>query len=216
MNYTLYVQKLSKTRSPINTAIIENMNIYQTLKHSNYRIAVQACSKSPRQALFFPHSHKQNTHTKTSKFINYQSKPQQQRSQAKNRCIVLFQICNVECSFVEITNDTKYRTFCFFPQVDRTENFASKMASLFRPVWRKKNLFSYALQTLALKYIHLYALLSTYLSGEHSKKTCQASEKNPSKPRFSGPFYILSHFPSFSLLLPNSISSGNENKHLVS
>lgn len=90
------------------------------------------------------------------------------------------------------------------------------MASLFRPVWRKKNLFSYALQTLALKYIHLYALLSTYLSGEHSKKTCQASEKNPSKPRFSGPFYILSHFPSFSLLLPNSISSGNENKHLVS
>lgn len=150
MNYTLYVQKLSKTRSPINTAIIENMNIYQTLKHSNYRIAVQACSKSPRQALFFPHSHKQNTHTKSSKFINYQSKPQQQRSQAKNRCIVLFQICNVECSFVEITNDTKYRTFCFFPQVDRTENFASKMASLFRPVWRKKNLLSYALQTLQL------------------------------------------------------------------
>lgn len=110
MNYTLYVQKLSKTRSPINTAIIENMNFYQTLKHSNYRIAVQACSKSSRQALFSPLT-QAKPHTKSSKFINYQSKPQQQRSQAKNRCIVLFQICNVECSFVEITNDTKYRTY---------------------------------------------------------------------------------------------------------
>lgn len=56
------------------------------------------------------------------------------------------------------------------------------MASLFRPVWRKKNLFSYALQTLALKYIHLYALLSTYLSGEHSKKLAKQVKKNPQNP----------------------------------
>lgn len=65
------------------------------------------------------------------------------------------------------------------------------MASLFRPVGRKKNLFSYALQTLALKYINFYALLSTYL-GRALKKTCQASEKSAPKSRFSGPFYTFS------------------------
>lgn len=59
----------------------------------------------------------------------------------------------------------------------------------------KKNLFSYALQTLALKYIYLYALLSTYLSGEHSKKkTCQASEKTPQNP---GLVVLSIYFPIF-------------------
>lgn len=52
--------------------------------------------------------------------------------------------------------------------------------------------------------------------GSIHKKNLPSKWKNPSKPRFSGPFYILSHFPSFSLLPPNSISSGNEKKHLVS
>lgn len=139
MNYTLYVQKLSKTRSPINTAIIENMNIYQTLKHSQttgqpYKLV----RRVRRQALFFP-THTNKTPTpkcQNSSTISIETAVVEIAS--KNRCIVLFQICNVECSFVDITNDTKYRTFCFFPQVDRTENFASKMASLFRPVGRKK------------------------------------------------------------------------------
>lgn len=65
--------------------------------------------------------------------------------------------------------------------------------------------------------IHTSLRTSFYLSlGGAFKKNLPSKWKNPSKPRFSGPFYILSHFPSFSLLPPNSISSGNENKHLVS
>lgn len=41
---------------------------------------------------------------------------------------------------------------------------------------------------------HLYALLSTYLSGEHSKKTCQASEKTPQNP---GLVVLSIYFPIF-------------------
>lgn len=109
-----------------NTAIIENMNIYQTLNTQNYRIAVHYCSKRRTSSIFpLPQTHTHTHTTKSTKFINLSIETaEQQRSQAKC-CIVLLQICNVECSFVDkhnkpITNDTKYRSFCFFPQVDRT------------------------------------------------------------------------------------------------
>lgn len=72
----------------------------------------------------------------------------------------------------------------------------------------KKNLFSYALQTLALKYKNFYALLSTYLGGA-LKKLAKQVEKSAAKPRFSGPFYT---FPI--LFQTHSISSGNENKNI--
>lgn len=213
MNYTLYVQKLSKTRSPINTAIIENMNIYQTLKHSQttgqpYKLV----RRVRRQALFFP-THTKHTHQNVKIHQLYQSKPQQQRSQAKIVVLFYSRICNVECSFVDITNDTKYRTFCFFPQVDRTENFASKMASLFRPIRRKKNLFSYALQTLALKYINFYALLSTYLGGAFKKlaKQVEKTLPNPGLVVLS----ILSQSP-FELSNTLDFERKREQKHLVS
>lgn len=210
MNYTLYVQKLSKTRSPINTAIIENMNIYQTLKHSQttgqpYKLV----RRVRRQALFFP-THTNKTPTpkcQNSSTISIETAVVEIAS--KNRCIVLFQICNVECSFVDITNDTKYRTFCFFPQVDRTENFASKMASLFRPVGRKKKPIQLRFTNSSSK-IHKFLCTSLYLSRRSIlKKTCQASEKSAPKPRFSGPFYT---FPI--LFQTHSISSGNENKNI--
>lgn len=59
--------------------------------------------------------------------------------------------------------------------------------------------------------MHFFLPISREL---YKKKTCQASGKNAQNPGYVV-LYVLSHFPSFSLL-QTSISSGNGNKHLVS
>lgn len=83
------------------------------------------------------------------------------------------------------------------------------MASLFRPVGRKKKPIQLRFTNSSSK-IHKFLCTSLYLSRRSIlKKTCQASEKSAPKPRFSGPFYT---FPI--LFQTHSISSGNENKNI--
>lgn len=120
---------------------------------------------------------------------------------SKKCCIVLFYsyvMLSVLSLTKTITNGYKVSyTFCFFPQVDRTDKFASKMASLFRPVWRKKNPFLVTLYDSSSKiytYMYISMHLFLHLSRGSIKKTCQASGKTLKSQGFCGPFPA----PSFS------------------
>lgn len=99
-----------------------------------------------------------------------------------------------------ITNGYKVSyTFCFFPQVDRTDKFASKMASLFRPVWRKKNPFLVTLYDSSSKiYTYMYISMHLFLHlsrGSIKKKLAKQVEKR-SSPRVSVvPFQLLPFLP---------------------
>lgn len=136
---------------------------------------------------------------------------------SKKCCIVLFYsyvMLSVLSLTKIITNGYKVSyTFCFFPQVDRTEKFASKMASLFRPVWRKKNPFLVTLYDSSSKiYTYMYISMHLFLHlsrGSIKKKLAKQVEKR-SSPRVSVvPFQLLPSLPQ-----KNSISSGNENKNI--
>lgn len=134
---------------------------------------------------------------------------------SKKCCIVLFYsyvMLSVLSLTKTITNGYKVSyTFCFFPQVDRTEKFASKMASLFRPVWRKKNPFLVTLYDSSSK-IYTYMHLFLHLSRGSIKKTCQASGKTLKSQGFCGPFPA----PSFSAFKKLDFERKREQKHLLS
>lgn len=106
---------------------------------------------------------------------------------SKKCCIVLFYsyvMLSVLSLTKTITNGYKVSyTFCFFPQVDRTEKFASKMASLFRPVWRKKNPFLVTLYDSSSK-IYTYMHLFLHLSRGSIKKNLPSKWKNAQVPGF--------------------------------